>query len=161
MIFFCTHLVMGESHTFADALTPFPHRGISYRCVRERKPSLDDTWAWSTLCFNSPAYISVNSTLKMETWESWFLTATSQCAEKLREWDAHAGSASVTLTLLLSTEARGCVSKAISIQVLPSPLPTNSNITSDPSFPPAALFLIPFWVWVSVQRTSSLVLPRG
>lgn len=45
--------------------------------------------------------------------------------------------------------------------VLPSPLPTNSHMTSDPSFPPAVLFVISFWVWVSVRRTSPLVLPRG
>lgn len=118
--FFCTHLVMGESHTFADAASHhLPHRCISCSCVRERKPPLADPWAWSAVHFSSPSYVSVNSTPKMETWESCFLTATLQWAEKLREWDAHPGSASVTTTLLLSTRARGCVSEAASIQGWP------------------------------------------
>lgn len=138
-----------------------PHRHISCRYVRERKTSLADIWAWSTVHFSSPAYVSVNPTLKMETWESWFLPATLQCAEKLQEWDAHPGSASVTLTLLLSTKARAVWAKLYPHRVLPSPLPTNWNMTSDPSFPPAVLFFIPFGSWVSVQRTSSLALPRG
>lgn len=132
--FFCTHLVMGESHTFADAASHhLPHRCISCSCVRERKPPLADSWAWSAVRFNSPSYVSVNSTPKMETWESCFLTATLQWAEKLREWDAHPGSASVTTTLLLSTRARGCVSKAASIQGWPcgSAISSSYKLTHD------------------------------
>lgn len=148
-----THLCWCTHTTF---LTDISAVGVS-----ERKTSLADTWAWSTVHFSSPASVSVNPTLKMETWESWFLPTTLQRAEKLQEWDAHPGSASVTLTLLLATKARAVWAKLYPPRVLPSPLPTDWNMTSDPSFPPAVLFFIPFWVWVSVQRTCSLVLPRG
>lgn len=164
--FFCTHLVIGESHTFANAASHhLPHRCISCSCVRERKPPLADPWAWSAVHFNSPSYVSVNSTPKMETWESCFLTAMLQWAEKLREWDAHPGSASVTTTLLLSTRARGCVSKAASIQGWPcgSAISSSYKLTHDlrSQFSSCCPLCFSFWVWVSVRRTSPLVLPRG
>lgn len=164
--FFCTHLVMGESHTFADAASHhLPHWCISCRCVRERKPSLADPRAWSAAHFNSPSYVSVNSTPKMETWESCFLTATLN-EQKSYESGMHTLGLPQWPPLCSCPPEQGDVWAKLHPYrddhvVLPSPLPTNSHMTSDPSFPPAVLFVISFWVWVSVRRTSPLVLPRG
>lgn len=89
----------------------FPHRCISCRCVRETKPSLADSWAWSTLCFSSPAYVSVNSTLKMETWESWFLTCRKVTGVGCTPWEYLSDPHPAPVH-----QVRGCVSKAASSQ---------------------------------------------